>query len=134
MSANNLPVIPLTPNIGTATLTTQNQNLNGTGTLVTVFTAGANGSRLDQIKAEHLGTNVATVLRVFLQSSAVNSGTAFLYRELSIAANTLSQTAQSVDTYILQMGCFLKSGFTVQVAIGTTVAAGIQVIAEGGDF
>ena len=34
------------------------------------FTAGVNGARVDEIQAIHLGTNVATALRIFINNGS----------------------------------------------------------------
>ena len=46
MPANTAPIFTLTPDVqwGTTTVATANTAKDGTGTVLTVFTAGANGS------------------------------------------------------------------------------------------
>ena len=135
MPANTSPIFPLTPNLAWATLTAANTAKDGTGTVVTVFTAGANGARLDYLKVRALGTNVATVLRVFVNNGndptvATNNS---LFLEQTIAATTLSEVAQLVDN-IIQLDLSLPVGYKINVTIGTTVAAGLQVTGVGGDY
>jgi len=73
MTANTQPIFPLTPKVSWGTVTTANTAKDGTGTVVTVFTAGADGSRIDQIKVRALGTNVATVIRFFVNNGSTNA-------------------------------------------------------------
>jgi hypothetical protein len=127
MPANTTPIFPLTPNIfSSAALTAANTNVDGTtGVYTNVFTAGANGSRLDYIKSRALGTNVATVMRVFVNHA--------LFTEITIALTALSQVAALADVVIpLDLG--LPANAVVDVTIGTTVAAGFIVTGVGGDY
>lgn len=135
MPANTSPIFPLTPNISWATVTTANTAKDGTGAVVTVFTAGANGSRVDYLKVRALGTNVATVLRVFVNNGGANTTAAnnSLILDQTIAATTNSETAQLVDN-IIQLDLSLPAGYKINVAIGTTVSAGLQVTGVGGDY
>lgn len=137
MAANLSPIFPLTPklNWNAAALTTANTAKDGTGTVSAVYTAGANGARLDGIKVRALGTNVATVLRIFINNGSTNATPAnnVLFMERTIAATTLSETSELADTWI-PMDISLPAGYVVNVTIGTTVAAGLMVTGVGGDY
>ncbi|MBP8282897.1 MAG: hypothetical protein KAX46_03135 [Chromatiaceae bacterium] len=135
MPANFQPIFPLTPVVSWGKVTTANTAKDGTGTVVPVFTAGVNGARLDYLKVRALGTNVATVLRVFVNNGAdqtVDTNNSLIY-EQTIAATTLSETAQLLDN-LVTLDLSLPAGYVVNVTIGTTVAAGLQVTACGGDY
>ena len=135
MPANTSPIFPLTPNLAWATVTTANTAKDGTGTVATVFTAGANGARVDYLKVRALGTNVATVIRVFVNNGSTNATAAnnTLIVDQTIAATTNSETAQLVDN-IIQLDLSLPAGYKINVTIGTTVSAGLQVTGVGGDY
>lgn len=135
MPANTTPIFPKTPKLSWGNILTANTAVDGTGTVVAVFTAGANGSRLDTIKCRSLGTNVATVIRVFLNNGLTNATAAnnTLYMETTLPATTLSQVAALADIEIV-MDLVLPAGYVVNITIGTTVAAGYQVAAVGGDY
>ena len=103
MAANTSPIYSLAPIVAWGTLTTANTAKDGTGTVVTVFTADATeGGRIEKIKIRAAGTNVATVLRVFLNNGSTNATAAnnTLYTESTIAATTLSEVAALADTEI----------------------------------
>lgn len=144
MPANTSPLFPLTPKVSWAPLTAANTAKDGTGTVATVFTAGANGARIDQIKVRALGTNVATVLRLFVNNGSANSSAAnnALIHEATIAATTLSEVAALADNDItITKGAnvvppiqFLPAGYKLNVTIGTTVAAGLEVTVFGADY
>jgi len=135
MAANTAPIFPLTPTTAWGLVTTANTAKDGTGTVVTVYTAGANGGRCDYLKVRALGTNVATVIRVFVNNGSTNAtatNNSLIY-EATIAATTLSEVAALADN-ILQLDQSLPAGYKLNVTIGTTVAAGLQVTGIGGDY
>jgi hypothetical protein len=121
-----------------ASLTAANTALDGTGATgrALIFTGGASGSVLPSIRLMHLGTNVATVVRAFRNNGsdpevAANNA---LIGEKTVAANTLSQTAEST-TYELTLNVKLAVSERIYVTLGTTVAAGIKATPmNGGDF
>jgi hypothetical protein len=141
MSANKNPIFVGTIQSGFVTVPSGagsvNTALDGTGTLGTnifsLFTADAtNGSVVQGVNIQHLGTNVATVMRVFENNGSTN-GTAAnnaLIAEITLAANTLSQVAAQIQTNIIDFGAAgwnLKAGYRLLVTIGTQVAAGYAV-------
>ena len=82
-----------------------------------------------------MGTNVATVARVWINNGST-TGTAAnntLWDEITLAANTLSQVAASVN-YELPFGFALPAGYVIYVTLGTAVAAGFKATIIGGDY
>jgi hypothetical protein len=129
-------------NFTPGSLTAANTATDGTGTTLLIATAPATasgGSIVERIRCMHLGTNVATVVRVFLNngSTPATAGNNSLIAEKTIAANTLSQVAESI-AYDIQLNQVLKANAStperLYVTIGTAVAAGIKFTAIGGDF
>lgn len=138
MPANTAIIFPGTPSIqwGATALATANTARDGTGTVLTTFTADAtNGSRLDYLKSRALGSNVATVMRVFINNGATNATPAnnVLFMERTIPATTLSEVAELADIYI-PLDISLPAGYKVNVTIGTTVSAGLAVSGVGGHY
>lgn len=154
------PVFTATPNVGAlnallSTAMTNTKAFDGTeavGTaMVLVFTAGVDGSRIDQIMcrlastngATASGTSAATVVRFWLNNASVNTtatNNQFL-GEVAIPATTVTALATSaLTTYPLtipNVGLNIPAGYRVYA--GTTVAAGgtnvaIAVSATGGDY
>jgi len=123
--------------------TAANTALDGTGTTYLVATAPASaapaGSLVERIRLEHLGSNVATVVRVFLNngSTAGTAGNNALIAEKTMPANTLSQVAESVPQDIVLNQVLKGNASTPErlyVSLGTAVAAGIKATAIGGDL
>jgi hypothetical protein len=137
MAANTIPIFPLTPKIGygSATLQTANTAKDGTGTVTTIMTAGANGSRVDYVRVRATGTNTATVLRVFINNGSDTTVAAnnVLFTEATIAATTLSEVAALAETTI-QLDLPLPAGYKLTCAIGTTVAALLVVSSVHADY
>jgi len=94
-----------------------------------------------------LGTNVATVLRVFINDGlGILASNFALVDEISLPASTASVTAptQSVDVKLYpinydnagsgELPPYLKAGQKLYVSLGTTIVAGVTVTAFGGDY
>jgi hypothetical protein len=105
------------------------------GTIYPVFTGSTNGSYIQKIRFRHLTTNVATVARVWINNGST-TGTATnntLWDEITIAANTVSQTAAAIN-YELPLGFALPAGYIIYVTLGTGIAGGLKVTVIGGDY
>ena len=136
MAVTALPIFAQTPvfTVG-QTITTANTAKDGTGTVVLLYTAGANGSRVDAVKVRSTGTAVATVIRIFVNNGATNATATnnSLYTEATIASTTLTEVAAQTDN-VITMNISLPATYRVYATIGTSVAAPLQVSAVGGDY
>ena len=138
MPANTQPVFSRLGDVqwAPAALLTANTAKDGTGTVSTVFTADAtNGGFVQKLLARAIGTNVATVLRVFANNGAVNTTAAnnALVAEYTLPATTLSEVAAQPD-YVVPINLALPAGYKLNCTIGTTVAAGYMLTAVGGKY
>lgn len=147
MAQNTNPIFPLVPAVtwisgtgGTAGTPGLSANTTTDLTSGTIYgpieTAGAvEGSRLDFIKVRALGTNVATVIRIWINNGAVTTTAAnnTLYLERTLSSTTVSQTAELPDI-ILPLNISLPAGYRVYATFGTAVAAGFHLTAVGGDY
>lgn len=132
MAANTSPIFVGTVHVENSTTgVNANTALDGTGTVTAVFTAGTNGSRVENVYLSHLGTNVATVVRFFVDRTGA-AGYRLIHEE-TMAANTLSQTAASVPV-VWNAQLLMPAGAKLGVTIGTAIASGIMVQAVGGDY
>src|SRR4051812_17212374 len=94
MAVNITPIYSKVGDIQWATILTANTAKDGTGTVVTIFVADAtNGGRVERVRARALGTNVATVLRIFINNGSTNATAAnnTLWAEATLPATTLSE-------------------------------------------
>jgi hypothetical protein len=115
-----------TPKSPSVTISTANANRDGSGTLVTLVTAGANGSRVDAVRIAATGTTTAGMIRFFVGSS--------LILEIPVLPITPSATvpAWAADV-IFEHGLVLGSGETLNVATNNSETFRVTVI-NGGDF
>jgi hypothetical protein len=144
MAANTIPIYSIAGQVEwNATLVTAaNTAKDGTGTVATLFTAGANGGRVERIRARAAGTNVATCLRIFINNGSTNATPAnnILYADKTLAATTASEAAalalnelpDTVDTTAFPI--VLPAGYKILATIGTTVAAGYYLSAVGSSY
>jgi hypothetical protein len=142
--ANTIPIYSKAGQISwtPALLKTANTATDGTGTVVTIFTAGSDGGRVERIRVRPAGTNIATLMRVFINNGSTNATAAnnILYAEIVIPAYTLSQTAAStvselpntIDTTLFPL--VLPAGYQLNVCVATTVATGLEVTAIGSTY
>lgn len=95
MPVTATPVFAQTPVCGHGQVSTANTNRDGTGTLVTLYTAGTNGGRVEYIRAKAAVTTTAGMVRIFLST---DSGTTKrLWAEIAISAVTVGASTQSAE-------------------------------------
>ena len=146
MPANQAPIFALVPvvsyasgaaaNAATPGVTANTTKDGSSGTIYgPIFVAGVNGSRLDFVRLRALGTNVATVCRVWLNNGGVTTTASnnMLFTEATIAATTLSETSALTENTIT-VNASLPAGYRVYLTFGTAQAAGHHATAVGGDY
>lgn len=112
-----------------AQVTTANTNRNGTGTIVTVFTAGSSGSRIDDISIDATGTTTAGVVRLFLNDGS----TSYLWQEILVTAVTPS-TTQAVWSYaLLNLALVIPTGWSLRASTNNAETFNI-LVTRAGDF
>ena len=138
MAANTSPIFVLTPNIGQARTTEANTASDGSGNLLTLFTAATNGSRVDNITIRNSQTTAAAsaalVVRVFLTDTG--GANPKLLEEVAVPAATRSTTAIGTAASItFPGGLFLKSGQILKACASVFAAASqVDITAKGYDY
>ncbi|MFD0669727.1 hypothetical protein ACT80S_18555 [Ramlibacter sp. MAHUQ-53] len=128
------PAYAATPKCGIGQISTANTARDGTGTIGTVFTAGANGSRIDAIDLKATGTTTAGMVRLFIH----NGTTAYLLTEVPVVAITPSATLPAWEALLNAnsmsqvLPIILPTGYSLRAA--TNNAETFNVTAFGGDF
>lgn len=103
------------------------------------FTAGADGARLERIKFTAKGTNVATVVRIFLNNGSTNAtatNNTFL-GEITLPATTISAVAALISPEWVPPGgvaLAMPGGFKIYLGLGTAVAAGWVATPVAGQY
>ena len=137
MAINTTPIFTKKGDIqwNPTALAAANTAKDGTGTVATVFTAGADGAFVQRLVARPLGSNVATVLRVFVNNGGVNTTAAnnSLIAEMTLPATALSEVA-ALPPYELPLNLALPAGYRLLCSLGTAVVAGYQVSVLGGSY
>ena len=137
MSANEAAKYPEVGTISWAgPMTAANTNMDGTGTTFTVATGGVDGTLIRKLRFKHLGTNVQTVARVFINngSSSAVAANNVLVDEVYLSATTASNNTpnppmdHNIGTFVL------PAGYKILVCLGTAVSAGWMVTAFGADY
>ncbi|MBY0523420.1 MAG: hypothetical protein K2R98_08470 [Gemmataceae bacterium] len=90
MAAGTSPIFVATPKRPQVRISTANTNRDGTGTLGTVATAGADGAYYKGVRIQAEGTTTAGVIRLYVQSAG--SGNNELVIEILVTATTPSTT------------------------------------------
>lgn len=132
MAANTSPLFTLTPNALPAALSAANtERIYSSGTLVTVVTAGTNGTRIDALKVVANATTTAGVVRYWITDAA--GANPKLFSERLVLAVTPSTTVKVWDDfYLLDSPITLASGQLLRAS--THNAETFSVFAVAGDF
>ena len=140
MAANTTPIFSRIGRVGQSDalpIATANTSKTLTsGTIYLVFTADAtNGSRVSKLIWQGLGTNVATVGRIWLNNGSTTGSATnnTLIKDSTLAATTNSETSAIGSTEVT-LDIALPAGWRIYVTIGTSVAAGFNVAVIGGDY
>ena len=107
-----------------------------TGTTYSVFTADStNGGYVQRIRFRPLGTNQATVARIWINNGSVTSTATnnILFDEVSLAASTISETSATSLTE-LPLNFALPPSYKIFVTLGVTASAGYAVSVIGGKY
>jgi hypothetical protein len=118
-----------TPRTALVTISTANTARNGSGTIASIFSAGASGSRIDDINIVAQGTTTAGVVRLYLY----NGTTHFLLREVLVSAITPSTTQAVFSATLVGMSLVLASGWALTASTNNAESFNICVT-RAGDF
>lgn len=126
------PIFTGTVNTGSGTVpATADTSYTSPSNQTTVFTAGASGSRVEEIRLQGLGTTVAGLVNVFRYSGS----TYHLIDQFTVPAQTASTTAAAYQDGKCYQNLFLSASDTIRVT--TTVSGNVSLIkvnVYGGDF
>ena len=138
MAANTAPIFTLAPDVQWSPLlvSASNATTDGTaGTTYLIFSASAEGGFVQRVRFRALGTNVATVGRIWI-NNGLTSGSAAnnaLIDEITLNA-TSAAPAASLANQEVPINFAIPAGYRLFVTLGTAVAAGFDVTAIGGRY
>lgn len=132
MAASTTPVFTNAPRVAVKLISAANTNRNGTGTIVDVWTAGTNGSRIEHVDIVAQATTTAGVVRIYIYDGT----TYFLFREYLVTAITPSTTVKAFNTTEnFSVGSnVLLLPFGYKLSASTNNAESFNVTAFGGDY
>lgn len=125
------PAYAATPKLGVGQVTTANTNRDGTGTLATLFTAGAQGSVVYQLEYINEGTVAANIIRFYISTDG--GTTKRLWREFLTVANTPSATVAALRV-IEQLDNFVLPASAIMYASVHTTGEKYDIAVSYGDF
>jgi hypothetical protein len=118
-----------TPRAAVGQVSVANTARDGTGTLATIFTAGASGSRVDDIVITATGTTTAGMVRLF-----VHDGTnARLWQEVQVNAATPSGTVPAFTATLLNQALILPNGWSLRASTNNAETFNV-LVDRAGDF
>lgn len=125
-----------TANTGLAEISTQNSNLDGSGTLATLVTAAGQGSlglAINSINLKGITDVTRGMLRIFIQNAGTGSSNTFLYSEVPVYPVEPSGTFQSYEREIvfpntLQIAATYKILATIDTSASEEVAAVVDAM------
>lgn len=139
MAANVQPIYSKTADIQWSTSTVLSANTTTdltSGTIYHVFSADTtNGGYVQRIRFRPLGSNAATVARVWINNGGdtTTASNNTLWDEIAIPLTTVSQTAAQA-TFELPLNFPLPPSYKLYVTLGTVVLAGFDVTVIGGKY
>ena len=124
------PLFIGTPKSPTVQIATANLLRDGTGTLGTVYTAGASGARIDRLNITATGTTTAGMIRLFLFDGTSNR----LISELPVVAVTPSATQPAFTADIVfDQGLVITAAYLLKASTNNAETFNVTVT-NGGDF
>lgn len=133
MAANTAPIFTLTPVCGIKLVSTANTNRDNSGvaggTVVTLYSAGSAGGRVEYVRVCAQGTTTAGMVRLFVYDGS----TYFLWAEIPVTAAVPSGTVQCFTAeYVPTKPLVLPTGYSLRAT--THNAESFTVAVHGGDF
>lgn len=114
----------------TVQISTANTARDGTGTLGTLYTAGASGGRVDRINITATGTTTAGMVRLFMSDGTNNR----LIQELPIVAITPSSTQPAFSADIVfDQGIAVQATYLLKTNTNNAETFNVTMT-NGGDF
>ena len=135
---NTAPIFSKVGRAAWAAITAANTAKDGTGTVATIMTADAvEGGFLHKIIVEPSGTNVASIVRVFMNNGLTSATPAnnTLIAQIGLPAATLSEVAVATMTPVERVfNIPVPPGYKINVVLATAVAAGWHATSISGDY
>jgi len=123
------PAFAVTPRIASVNVATANTNRDGSGTVATLITGAATGTRIAEIVVQARVTTTAGMVRIFLHDGT----TFYFFDEVSIAAATVSASVRGTRVSTTYNNLVLPNS-SWSVRVSTHNAESMDVTALGADL
>ena len=139
MAANTTPIFILSGNFTPGRIAAANTASDGSGALVTIVTAGAQGTRVDGVRFINsqvsLAAAAAKVFRIFLSDTG-GINPRIIGEVIAAAVTRSASVAGQTATYTFDQPIIMKSGqiMTVVQSVYTTAADQTDACAFAGDY
>ena len=132
MPITTTPSFAVVPQVGVGAVSTANTSRDGTGTIVTILSASAAGTKINEIVVHATSDPADSIVTVFLHDGS----TAYLFDEFDLgnptAASSVTTAARLARGYA---NVVLPSGWSVRAAITAAPTAGVvNVFVLGADL
>ena len=125
------PAFISTARVATVNVATANTAIDGTGTITSLITGVAAGTRVLEIDVQCAATSAAANVNIFLST---DSGTTWrLFDQIAVTAATASNTVKANRNVTSYTNLVLPSTSAV-LGVTTSIAQSTNVIALGGDL
>jgi hypothetical protein len=127
-----------TANTGVGLISTANSNLDGSGTMGTILTAGASGSGwkgccVNLINIKAAVTTTHGMVRFFVQNTSTGTANTFLISELFVSPVTPSATFPSFfNRFFFEEGFQIQAGF--KILVSTENAESFSIVIDAMDW
>ena len=127
--ANSVPRFVVDRRIAIGQVSAANTNRDGTGTIVTIASATAQGTVISMIRVVAVGTTTAGMVRIYIHDGA----NARLYHEFTVDPLTPSGTvAAYFEEHVPSIALELQTGYSIRAS--THNAETFNVIVFCGDY
>lgn len=125
------PTFTSTPRYDQVNVATANTAIDGTGTITTLVTGVAAGTKIFEINVQCAATSAAALVNVFIST---DSGTTWrLFDQISVSAATSSTTVKATRNSTLYNNLILPNAST-RLGVTTTISQSTNVNALSGDL
>lgn len=120
------------PRVAVGVISTANTNRDGTGTgpATAIFSAGASGSKVEEIRVKARGTTTAGMVRLYLYDGSGTDG--HLFEEVPVTAITPSATVETFEATVTYDNLVIQSGWSITASTHAAESFGVEIF--GGDF
>jgi hypothetical protein len=122
----------VSPRVAVGAISTANTARDGTGTgpATAIFSAGASGSKIEEIRVKATSTTTAGMVRLYLYDGSGTDGT--MFDEVPVTAITPSATVETFEAVMTYDNLVIPTGWSITAS--THNAEAFRVMVFGADF